>query len=136
MSDEILSTANAFGNRFFLQNAMEFMEVECVHPGALRIMGYVIYLYMITQVRKDAGWYLERGLITREAAKHLDSSFNKAVKDLVPHLNDCVEAFGIPKNQELYAPVERDYIAFNAQRDMNTFGAAGPVFDFQKGATQ
>lgn len=98
MSDEIMSTATAFGNRFYLQSAIEFMDVECVHPGALRIMGYVIYLFMIKLVKYNAAWYLERGLISREAAKNLDGSYQKAVKDLVPHLNDCVEAFGIPKN--------------------------------------
>ena len=96
LSDEILSTALSFGNRYFLQSAIEFMETECVHPGALRIMGYVIYLFMINLVKNSAGWYLSRGLISREAAKNLDGSYQKAVKDLVPHLNDCIEAFGIP----------------------------------------
>jgi len=72
------------------------METECVHPGALRIMGYTVYLFMITLVKDSAGWYMERDLISREAAKHLNASYQKAVRDLLPHLNDCIEAFGVP----------------------------------------
>lgn len=90
------------------------MEVECVHPGALKIMGHVVYLFMIHLVHNSTGWYLSRGLISREAAKNLEGSYQKAVKDLLPHLNDCIEAFGIPDHQELHVPIARDYIKFNS----------------------
>jgi len=136
LSDEIISTSTAYGNRFFLESAIQFMEVECVHPGALKIMGHVVYLHMIHLVKETAGWYLERELISKEAAKNLEASFQKAVKDLMPHLNDCIEALGVPMHQNLNVPLARDYIKYNSQRDMDNYETAGPLFDFQKGATR
>jgi hypothetical protein len=79
---------------------------------------------------------LSRGLISREAARNLEDSYQRAIKDLVPHTNDCIEAFGIPDIKNLHCPISRNYIQFNSQRDMNNFDAAGPLFDFQKGATR
>lgn len=115
---------------------MEFMEQECVHPGALRIMGHVIYLHMITLVKDNLAWYLENDLISKEAAKNLPNSWQKAVKDLMPHLNDCIEAFGVPDIPELNAPIARDYIKFNSQNDMDRITAAGDLFDFTKPVTR
>jgi hypothetical protein len=61
------------------------------------------------------GWYLINGCVSNEAAQELDSVFEKAVKDLLPHLNTAVEALGIVDFKHLIAPIGRDYVAFNAQ---------------------
>ena len=58
------------------------------------------------------------------------------VKALAPHINDCVEAMGVPTAQHVSAPIARDYIAFNGQRDTDNFEAPGDFFDFKKGATR
>jgi hypothetical protein len=112
VSDEIVSLSMSFSERFVLEEAMKVIEIECVHPGALRIMGHVIYLHMITLVKSNMAFYLERELITREAAKNLDASFQQAVKSLVPHINDCVEALGCVKINNMHAPITRDYVKF------------------------
>jgi len=36
------------------------------------------------------------GIISSEAALEVDRLFEQAVKELVPHLNTCVEALGVP----------------------------------------
>ena len=51
-------------------------------------------------------------------------------------MNDCIEAFGLIQIPEITAPLARDYIKFNSQRDMFDPKAAGPLFDFTKGATR
>lgn len=114
LQDEIKSLSLAFGHRYFLEAAMADMD-KCVHPGALRIMGYVVYLYMIDLVRENLSWYLENDIISREAAKNLQTSYLKAVKDLLPHINDCVEAFGIPNIPHIHGPIARDFVKFNSQ---------------------
>jgi len=75
VSDEIVNLSMSFSERFVLEEAMKVIEIECVHPGALRIMGHVIYLHMITVVKSNLAFYLEREIITREAAKNLDASY-------------------------------------------------------------
>lgn len=125
----------AFGERYILYNAISAMEDDCVHQGAKSILEKVIYLHMITLVNENLGWYLQNGVISTKAARDLAERQDQAVKDLMPHINDCVEALGVNKNANLHGPIARDYVKFNGQTNMNNFEAAGDIFDFQKGAT-
>ena len=62
----------------------------------------------------------------------MDRVFESAVKDLVPHMNTCVEALGVVPHKHLKAPIARDYVKFNAQSGNENFDAAGECFDFTK----
>lgn len=94
-------------------------------------------LHCLYLVKKNLGWYMTKGVIVKkEAANSIDVAFQKAVKDLVPHLNDIVEAFSVPKIPELNAPIVRDYVKFNTQSDMENVQAAGNFFDPTKGPSQ
>ena len=53
-------------------------------------------------------------MITKEAAKDLSERKDHAVKELVPHINDCVEALGVNKIAELHGPISRDFVNFNS----------------------
>lgn len=55
---------------------------------------------MIDYLHRNIGWYLSQGIINVDAAKNISDAFPDAVKDLVPHINDIVEAFNI------YIPAE------------------------------
>ena len=136
VSDEIISMSHAFGERFFLEAACRAYEQNCVNKGAREILNKVIYLHMISLINEDIGWYIKNGLINSTAARDLDSKQDKAVKDLMPYLNDTVEALGCNRFDHLHGPIARDYVAFNAQTDFENFDAAGKRFDFVKGATQ
>lgn len=106
--------SHAFGERFFLEAACRALDQTCVHKGAREILERVIYLHMITLVNEDIGWYIQHGLINATAARDLVSKQDKAVKDMVPHLNDAVEALGCNRFDHLHGPIARDYVAFNA----------------------
>jgi hypothetical protein len=50
----------------------------------------------------------------------------------VPFMNTALEGLGMPRDcTHLYAPIARDYVAFNAQEDNENFEAAGELFDFR-----
>jgi len=136
VSDEIISMSHAFGERFFLEAACRAYEQNCVNKGAREILNKVIYLHMISLINEDIGWYIKNGLINATAARDLASKQDQAVKDLMPYLNDTVEALGCNRFDHLHGPIARDYVAFNAQTDFENFDAAGKRFDFVKGATQ
>ena len=53
------------------------------------------------------------------------------MKDLVPHVNEIVEAFDLPKIPQLYPPIVRDLVKFNEQSDPDNVEAAGDFFDFR-----
>jgi len=44
----------------------------------------------------------------------VQNMFDQAVKDLIPHMNTCVEALGLIAHKHIIAPIARDYQAFNA----------------------
>ena len=134
VNDDIQSLASSFGERFFLQHAYSAMEDECTHQGAKNILQKVIYLHMITFLNENMDWYLQNEFVTPAAAKDLLGKQQTAVKDLVPHVNDILESFGLIKTPELHGPMARDYIKFNGQRDNDDNTAAEGLFDFQKGA--
>lgn len=136
VSDEIISLAKAFGERFFLQSAVKAIEDECLNEGAKAVLLKVLHLHMSTYLTENMTWYLQQGLVTRIAAKNMVEGHLKAVKALAPHVNELIEAFGLSNYQEMHSPAARDYIAFNAQKDSDNFRAAGPIFDATKGATQ
>lgn len=47
-------------------------------------------------------------------------------------MNTALEGLGMPRDcTHLYAPIARDYVAFNAQEDNENFEAAGELFDFR-----
>lgn len=117
--------SHAYGERFFLEAAVEAFEKRCANEGARKILEKVIYLHMITLVSEDIGWYIKNRLINVAAARDLVSKHDKAVKDMVPYLNDAIEALGVNRYDHLHGPISRDYVAFNAQTDFENFDSAG-----------
>jgi acyl-CoA oxidase len=114
VNDDIQSLAMAFGERFFLQHAYAAYEDQCVHNGAREILGKIINLHMITYLNDNMSWYLANGLISRQAAKDLFSKQGAAVKNLVPHINEVIESFGLIQNPMVHSPIARDYIKYNS----------------------
>jgi len=54
------------------------------------------------------------GCIGEEAGLEVQSLFDQAVKDFLPHMNTSVEALGVLTHKHLVGPIARDYVAFNA----------------------
>ena len=63
VNDDIQSLAQAFGERFFLQNAYIQME-EAKHEGAKDLLRKIIYLHMISYLNENMSWYIQNQLIT------------------------------------------------------------------------
>lgn len=112
-SDEIQDVAQAFGERYALENSLRYLK-NCPNANAKIVLERVIFLSCIALVRKEQAWYLINGVISPEAASQLDAEFDAAVKAMAPFTNDCVEALGVPNIKELHGPIARDFVAFNA----------------------
>ena len=99
---------------------------------AREVVDRVIFLHSVFTVKQSLGWFIMNGVVSNEAAQEVDQLFERAVKELLPHMNTCVEALGVPTSKHLIAPIARDYVSFNAQNDNENFEAAGEMFDFRK----
>jgi acyl-CoA oxidase len=102
-------------------------------PRLKELLTKLVRLYCLHHVKENLGWYLMNGVISAPAAKDLEVEYQKAVKSLVPHLNEIMEAYNLPKVPQLGAPIARDYVQFNAQEDPENVNAAGDYFDFRNG---
>lgn len=98
---------------------------------AQKVIEKTIYLHAIFLIKQNLGWYTANGVVSAEAGLEVQSAFDQAVKDFLPHMNTCVEALGYIPHKHLVSPIARDYVAFNAQNDNENFEAAGEVFDFK-----
>ena len=131
VSDEIQSLATAFGQRYMLQGALEYLAA-CDNAAAKVVLEASIRLHMLALVRSHLSWYQINGCISEQAAARLDDEFDAAVKAYVPYMNTAVEALGCLSNPNRNGPIARDYVAFNSQPDPENFESAGPMFDFRQ----
>lgn len=113
VSDQIQALATAFGDRFFLESALN-LHASTEHKSAKVVLERCIYLHAISHVKQNIDWYIINGIVSVEAASELDTLFSHAVKEIVPHMNTIVESLGLPKTPYLYGPIARNYVAFNA----------------------
>ena len=55
-------------------------------------------LYALSEIRKDASWYLEQGYISGTKSKAIRQRVERLCTELRPHLNSLVDGFGIPEH--------------------------------------
>lgn len=111
-NDDIQALATAFGERFFLESAWKLYET-CQFQGAKDLLAKVLRLHMVDLIKEDLPFYLTHDLVTHSFAKQIVEEFDKAVYELVPHINDVIEAMGQHKVEAIHPPMSRDWTKFN-----------------------
>ena len=135
VSDQIQAMALAYSERFVLEAAMSKfhdLTVGLSDVGARTILTKVVRLHCLTYVKENLGWYLMNSVINAKAAQGVDADYQQAVRDLLPHINEILEAFNFPNIPQLAPPIVRDYVKFNEQSDPDNVNAADGFFDFRK----
>ena len=127
VNEDIQSLAEAFGERYFLQNAYREYE-QCKHTGTKTLLAQSLKLHMVDRIIQTLPFYMLQGTINDQLAKRISTSFDQTVKDFLPHVNDSIYAFELFKNPTMHNVMSRDYVRFNAQTNMDDAYAAGPKF--------
>lgn len=96
-----------------IESALALYE-STQHKNAKAVLERCIFLHAVLLIKQSIDWYIVNDVVSVEAAAKLDSVFQKAVKELLPHMNTVVESLGLPRIPHLYGPIARDYVAFNA----------------------
>lgn len=74
VSDEIQTLASSFGDRFFLESALN-LHAQITHQNAKVVLERCIFLYAVSHVKQTIDWYLINGVVSIEAANELDFVF-------------------------------------------------------------
>jgi len=118
-----------------LESALN-LHAATEHKGAKAVLEQCIFLHAVAHIKQTIDWFIVNGVVSLEAAHELDAVFQRAVKQILPLMNTIVESLGLPRVPQLFAPIARDYVAFNAQPENEKFEAAGNLFDFRKTGEQ
>ena len=131
MNDDIQNTAEAFSERFFLQQAFEAYD-SLKFGETKNLLHYTINLHMVSLIKEDLGWYLSNGVISREGAESVHKEFDQAVKDFVPYMNDCLEGLNLFKVPQMHGQIaQQDYWKFaggaSSRDQMNLYDFTKPA---------
>jgi acyl-CoA oxidase len=118
VQDHLLTAAQAHASRTVFESfvaAIDRVEQEDVKE----LLNAVCDLYALSVIEEQRAWFMEHGLLTVNRSKALIGTMNGLCRDLRPHANGLVDAFGIP-DALLGAPiaVRRDgesYVAAKAR---------------------
>ena len=64
LSDEIVSLATAYADRYMLECALNALHNDCIHKGAHNILTKCIKLHMLTLIDDNLAFYLSNSIIT------------------------------------------------------------------------
>ena len=68
---EIKSLATAFGQRYMLEGALQYLA-DCSHPSAKVALQASIHLHLLHLVQTNLAWYQINGVIGEEAAAKIN----------------------------------------------------------------
>jgi len=94
--DHVMHTARAHVDRTVLEAFIAGID-RCEDPGAGRILEMVCDLYALSVIEADKAWFMEHRLLSTERAKAVTRGLNERCRNLRPHAETLVDAFGIPE---------------------------------------
>ncbi|MFB7947248.1 acyl-CoA dehydrogenase [Kitasatospora phosalacinea] len=99
--------------------------VDEAQDGQVReALGLLASLYGLTEVQRDAGWYLARGVLTAEQVEQLPEALDALCALVRPHAETLIGGFRLSP-ELLRAPIAADDYVDAFQQRTGAFGPAG-----------
>ena len=96
VQDHVMHLARAHVDRTVLEAFISGIE-GCEDPQAREILDMVCDLYALTVIEADKAFFLEHRLLSTERARAVNNGINERCRNLRPHAQTLVDAFGIPE---------------------------------------
>ena len=75
VSDEIQSLATAFGQRYMLEGALQYLA-DCTDARTKELLTATIRLHMLHLVKENMAWYLINGTIGEQASQSFADEYD------------------------------------------------------------
>ncbi len=95
VQDHVMHTARAHIDRTVLEAFIAGID-RCEDAEARRILNLVCDLYALSVIEADKAFFLEHRLLSTERARAVTNGINERCRNLRPHAETLVDAFGIP----------------------------------------
>ncbi|KQR96304.1 acyl-CoA oxidase [Williamsia sp. Leaf354] len=94
--DHLLKVGHAHMERVVLEAFIEGIE-NCDSKAAADLLGTVCDLFVYSALEDDLDWFLMHRHVSVERAKAIRRGVNELCKELRPHAQTLVDAFGVPE---------------------------------------
>ena len=96
VQDHVMHTARAHIDRTVLEAFISGID-RCEDPDARHILELLCDLYALSVIEGDKAFFLEHRLLSTERARAVTNGINERCRNLRPHAETLVDAFGIPE---------------------------------------
>ena len=96
VQDHVMHTARAHIDRTVLEAFIAGID-RCEDAHARRILEMLCDLYALSVIEADKAFFLEHRLLSTERARAVNNGINERCRNLRPHVETLVDAFGIPE---------------------------------------
>jgi len=96
VQDHVMHLARAHIDRTVLESFIAGID-GCEDPEARKILEMVCDLYALGVIEADKAFFLEHRLLSTERARAVNAGINERCRNLRPHAETLVDAFGIPE---------------------------------------
>lgn len=96
VQDHVMHTARAHIDRTVLEAFIAGID-RCEDAHARGILEMLCDLYALSVIESDKAFFLEHRLLSTERARAVNNGINERCRDLRPHAQTLVDAFGIPE---------------------------------------
>ncbi len=93
--DHVLYAARAHIDRIVLEEA-QGAHADMPDGPAKDLLGRVLTLYALSSIEGDKAWFIEHGRLSTLRSRAVTGSVNELCGELRGHVDDLVDAFGIP----------------------------------------
>ncbi|MET3982281.1 acyl-CoA dehydrogenase [Streptomyces sp. PvR034] len=118
-----LGMARVRGVRTALECLVEATEGASTEQ-ARTALGLLASLYALTEVQRDAGWYLARGVLTAAQVEELPAALDALCVLILPHAETLISGFNLSP-ELLRAPIAADDYVAAFQHRTGAYGPAG-----------
>ncbi|MBV2365608.1 acyl-CoA dehydrogenase [Streptomonospora nanhaiensis] len=101
--DHVLAAGRAHIDRIVLEAFVAGID-RCPEGGTKALLDKVCDLYVLSVIEEDRAWFLEHERLTATRAKTVTQEVNRLCRELRPHAETLVDAFGLA-DEWLAAPI-------------------------------
>jgi hypothetical protein len=107
VSDIIQDLALAYGERNTIEACLVFLG-KLKNAENVKVMTTAFRVFAIDVVKRDLGFYLVHGAVSRAASKHLIATQNVLIKELASNVDNILACLNVPLEQ-LHCPVATNF---------------------------
>src|SRR6059058_788331 len=96
VQDHLLLAARAHVERVVLEHFTAAID-RCEEGEVKSLLDKVCDLHVMASLERDRGWFMEHGQLSAARAKVVITNVNRLCRELRPHAQQLVDAFGIPE---------------------------------------